>query len=212
MLVVALMSNQRRNTMFKVKGTLVAIAFAMSAGLAHATPVVAPAAPLFQGMLTLPTDDFGFTTRKKGLFDVYWTFNLPLASLVGSSITNIELIIRGLVFNEINDFAANIDGSAFTRYSIPIPGGNVQTLAFLGKIGAGDNHILEVTGTAGNGGASFGGNFVAVPVNKVPEPGTLSLIGAGLIAAFAFLGIRRKKSAPSGGLQIAWSNWLNWQI
>ena len=148
--------------------------------------VSALSAPVFQGTLTGPNSSFAWTGV--GVVDVFWNFVLPNTSAVGSSITNIELQIGPNLFNHIGSFAANIDGIGFASQLTPVPGGTVTTLFYTGLLAPGI-HSLDVTGNAGTG-ASFGGNFVAVPVNKVPEPGILMLLGIG---ALALVTTRRRK-------------------
>lgn len=138
-----------------------------------------------------PTASFSMT-HSAGSFIDSWSFNLPSASYVAASLTNVEVTFASLSIGAISDFAAKLNGidlnlSSFTVNNPPISV-KTQVLAGNSQFGPGTSFSLVVSGVAGEGGASYGGNIVAVPV---PEPETYAMMLAGL-GALGFLARRRK--------------------
>lgn len=137
-----------------------------------------------------PSASFSRTVAPGGFLD-NWMFNLATPSIVAASATNVEISFGGFSFGGISDFAAALNGVPLQLNSLTSTNNGVsvttQVLAGSTNLPAG-NFSLTISGTAGPGGASYGGNIVATPV---PEPETLAMMLAGL-GALGFLARRRQ--------------------
>ncbi len=116
-----------------------------------------------------------------------WTFSIAVGSSVAASVTNVEIFAGPFAINNILGFSATLDASPLTLTTVPFPGGAAQVLAAATSLLAG-SHTLTIMGTAGDFGATYGGNIVAT---TVPEPETLAMMLAGL-GALGFLARRRQ--------------------
>lgn len=135
-----------------------------------------------------------FANTVTGAFTDSWTFDLSAPSVIGASVTNVEIFLNGLANGGIQGFSATLNGVPLGLTTTPGGAAPVQTVTqvlagntntFLAK-GA---HELVVSGTGITGAsASYGGNIVATPV---PEPETYAMMLAG-IGAIAFL-LRRRR-------------------
>lgn len=141
-----------------------------------------------------PTASFN-ATHSAGSFMDTWSFQLSSLSAVAASLTNVSVTFAGSTNGGISGFAASLNGTAldmsgstFSPLGVPMII-TTQILAGGNTFGPG-NFVLNVSGVAGAGGASYGGNIVATPV---PEPETLAMMLAGL-GALGFVARRRKQS------------------
>jgi hypothetical protein len=146
-----------------------------------------------------PSATFGSDVT--GAFTDTWTFFLPSASIVGDSVTNVQLSYNSSQFGGIVGLTAYLDNVANSLALVStivtaLPGGGFMTtevLADSGLFGPG-SHSLVVSGTGITGSsASYGGNITAIPVSAVPEPESVALMLAGLGIVGSI--VRRRRSA-----------------
>ncbi|MDP1533666.1 MAG: FxDxF family PEP-CTERM protein [Rubrivivax sp.] len=135
-----------------------------------------------------------FSNTVSGSFLDVWSFNFATPSIVGASVTNVEVSFGSFSAGGISNFAAWLNGtplnlSTSTQNSPPITV-KTQVLAGAASLPAG-SYQLQVSGTVIGGSASYGGNIVATPI---PEPETYALMLAG-IGAIGFVVARRKARA-----------------
>lgn len=137
-----------------------------------------------------PSASFSRTVGAGSFLDM-WSFNLGTPSIVAASATNVEISFGNFSFGGISDFSAKLNGVPLLLQSF---GSAANGVTVTTKVLAGSTTLpagtfsLIVSGTAGSGGASYGGNIVATPV---PEPETLAMMLAGL-GALGFLARRRQ--------------------
>lgn len=140
------------------------------------------------GSLSFVGNTASFSSSVSGSFTDVWTFNVvaPGASAAVSA-TNIEFAGAG----GITGFAGVLALVPLSSSSVSTPPVVVNLLSgFTGLLAAGA-YNLTVSGTAGAGGASYGGNVVLTPV---PEPETYALMFAGL-GIVGFVAARRRNRA-----------------
>ena len=137
-----------------------------------------------------PTASFAKTVAAGSFLDT-WTFNLTTPSIVAASATNVAISFGAINVGAIGSFAALLNGVPLGLSSFASTNNGVtvhtQVLSGSTNLPAGMFN-LTVSGVAAAGGASYGGNIVAVPV---PEPETLAMMLAGL-GAVGFLARRRQ--------------------
>ncbi|MBL8352816.1 MAG: PEP-CTERM sorting domain-containing protein [Burkholderiaceae bacterium] len=137
-----------------------------------------------------PTASFSMSHGAGAFLDT-WSFDLGTESIVAASLTNVAVTFGSLSTGVITGFAATLNGVPLNLASSTVfnPPVTVKTQVLTGSSQFGPGtFVLEVSGTAGAGGASYGGNIVAIPV---PEPETYAMMLAGL-GALGFLARRRK--------------------
>ena len=137
------------------------------------------------GPLTFVGNTASFSTSVTGSFTDFWTFNVaaPGASAAASA-TNIAFNGGG----GITSFAGLLSTVNLTATPTVSPPVTVNVLSgFTGVLSPGA-YTLRISGTAGAGGASYGGNVVLTPI---PEPETYALMLAGL-GVVGFMAARRR--------------------
>ncbi len=141
--------------------------------------------------LLAPTASFSRTVSAGSFMDTY-NFDLSVASIVAASATNVEITFGSFSFGGISGFAAMLNNQPLNLNSFTSSNGGVtvktSVLAGSTTLPAG-TFLLKISGTAGPGGASYGGNIVATPVPE-PESYAMLLAGLGVMGAIA---VRRNK-------------------
>lgn len=137
------------------------------------------------GPLTFVGNTASFSSSVSGTFNDVWTFNVvaPGAN-AAASVTNVSIFGTG----GITGFMGTLASVPLISSSVPNPPVVVSVLAgFTGFLVPGA-YTLTIGGTAGAGGASYGGNLVLTPI---PEPETYALMLAGL-GIVGFMAARRR--------------------
>jgi uncharacterized membrane protein len=129
------------------------------------------------GYYTLAGKDHPFVLLT-GIDGDYTSFEVP-----GSSIT------RARDINNLGDIVGRFD-DAFGTHGFLLSGGNFTTIDVPGSIETrafGINDAGQIVGEYTDAAGMHG--FLATPIG-IPEPGTLLLTGAGLLALLAYKGVR----------------------
>lgn len=159
-------------------------------GLAASSSSFAILAPKDLGELA-PSASFSRTVSV-GYFEDLYNFDLSVPSIVAASATNVEITFGSFSFGGISGFAAMLNNQPLNLNSFTSSNGGVtvktSVLAGSTTLPAG-TFLLKISGTAGPGGASYGGNIVATPVPE-PESYAMLLAGLGVMGAIA---VRRNK-------------------
>ena len=137
------------------------------------------------GPLVFVGNSASFSSSVNGAFTDFWTFSVvaPGASAAASA-TNIAFNGAG----GITSFAGLLSTVNLTSSATVNPPVVVNVLSgFTGTLAPGA-YNLRISGTAGTGGASYGGNLVLTPI---PEPETYALLLAGL-GVVGFVAARRR--------------------
>ena len=137
------------------------------------------------GPLIFVGNTASFSSSVSGAFTDFWTFNVvaPGASAAASA-TNISFSGAG----GITSFAGLLSTVSLASSATVNPPVVVNVLSgFTGTLIPGA-YNLRLSGTAGTGGASYGGNVVLTPI---PEPETYALMLAGL-GVVGFVAARRR--------------------
>ncbi|MCZ2439698.1 MAG: FxDxF family PEP-CTERM protein [Burkholderiales bacterium] len=127
-------------------------------------------------------------TSAAGSFSDSFCFTLNSPHVVAASLTNVYVSFAGLTAGDISGFAAWLDGDPLALSTTSAPPATVQVLAGTKTLGSG-TYYLNVSGTAGSNGASYGGNITVTPV---PEAETYAMMLAGL-GVVGFLAVRRRR-------------------
>lgn len=128
-------------------------------------------------------DSFTSASEKFGAgvaIDDTWTFTLLAPSSTSFAAVQTFAVTAGQILN----FSAVLNGTGF---GAPTWGAGSQTLSWMGNLAAG-TYSVNITGTTGLSGATYGATVSALPV---PEPETYAMMVGGL----ALLGaIARRKA------------------
>ncbi|MBP1204776.1 hypothetical protein JOD97_002818 [Duganella sp. 1411] len=128
-------------------------------------------------------DSFTGASEKFGAgvaIDDTWTFTLLAPSSTSFAAVQTFAVTAGKILN----FAAVLNSTSF---GAPVPGAGSQTLSWIGNLAAG-TYSVNVTGTTGLSGATYGATVSALPV---PEPETYAMMLGGL----ALLGAVARRKA-----------------
>lgn len=128
-------------------------------------------------------DSFTASSEKFGAgvaIDDTWTFTLLAPSSTSFAAVQTFAVTAGKILN----FAAVLNSTSF---GAPVSGAGSQTLSWMGNLAAG-TYSVNVTGTTGMSGATYGATVSALPV---PEPETYAMMLGGL----ALLGAVARRKA-----------------